>query len=69
MVGAEALWLAAKVPPGVAFPDRRLDYANTFLVDSFHTGGFGGSGPTGDWSEFARLAAAHPGKPGRWPGA
>lgn len=62
MVGAEALWLAAKVPPGVVFPDLWLEHADTFLVDTFHDGGFGGSGQTGDWSGFARLAAAHPGK-------
>ncbi|TAG27196.1 MAG: phosphoribosylanthranilate isomerase [Verrucomicrobia bacterium] len=64
VVSPDALWLAAKVPPGAGFPEPWLDWANTFLVDTFHPAGFGGSGQTGDWSEFARLATAHPAK--RW---
>lgn len=61
-VGAEALWLAPKLPPGAAFPTEWLGLADTFLVDTYHAGGFGGSGKTGDWSGFARLAAAYPEK-------
>ncbi|MEN9840900.1 MAG: hypothetical protein RL376_700 [Verrucomicrobiota bacterium] len=60
--GGGALWLAPKLPPGAAFPSEWLALANTFLVDTFHAEGFGGSGRTGDWSGFAHLAAAHPEK-------
>lgn len=63
-VGATNLWLAPKLPPGVAFPEAWLPLAETFLVDTFHAEGFGGSGRTGDWAGFARLAEANPGR--RW---
>ena len=62
--GAANLWLAPKLPPGAAFPEAWLPLADTFLVDTFHTEGFGGSGRTGDWAGFARLAGTYPGK--RW---
>jgi phosphoribosylanthranilate isomerase len=61
-VGPERLWLAARLPPGTAFPVGWLSLAGTFLMDTFHAEGFGGSGRTGDWSGFAKLAAAHPEK-------
>ena len=61
-VGADALWLAPKLPPGTPFPEGWLACANTFLVDTYHASGFGGSGRTGDWSGYARLRAAHPDK-------
>ncbi len=61
-VGAGRLWLAPKLPPGVAFPVQWLPLAGTFLVDTYHAEGFGGSGRTGDWSSFAALAAVHPEK-------
>ena len=37
-----------------------LAAARYFLVDTFHAGGFGGSGLTGDWGKFARIKAAQP---------
>lgn len=61
-VGAARLWLAPKLPPGAPFPTEWLPLAETFLVDTFHAEGFGGSGRTGDWGGFARLMAAHPEK-------
>ncbi len=63
-VGAARLWLAPKLPPSAAFPAAWLDLAGTFLVDTFHAEGFGGSGRTGDWAGFAALARVHPDK--RW---
>ena len=62
--GAANLWLAPQLPPGAAFPEAWLPLADPFLVDTFHAEGFGGSGRTGDWAGFSRLAEAHPGK--RW---
>ncbi|MCU0793133.1 MAG: phosphoribosylanthranilate isomerase, partial [Opitutaceae bacterium] len=53
-VGPENLWLAPKLPPDAAFPAAWLDCAHTFLVDTYHASGFGGSGRTGDWSGYAR---------------
>jgi Phosphoribosylanthranilate isomerase len=64
VAGAAALWLAPKLPPGTPFPENWLPLAETFLVDTFHAEGFGGSGRTGDWAGFAHLAEAHPAK--RW---
>lgn len=63
-VGAADLWLAPKLPPGAPFPAAWLPLADTFLVDTFHADGFGGSGRTGDWAGFTRLAEANPAK--RW---
>ncbi len=61
-VGPAFLWLAPKLPPGVAFPHDWLGRADTFLVDTYHADGFGGSGRTGDWAAFMRLAAVYPKK-------
>ncbi len=61
-VGPGALCLVPKLPPGGGFPDHWIEYANSFLVDTYHAEGFGGSGRTGDWTGFARLASAHPTK-------
>jgi len=59
-IGTERLWLAPKLPPGRAFSPDWLPLARTFLVDTFHAAGFGGSGQTGDWQAYARLRTAHP---------
>lgn len=61
-VGPANLWLAPKLPPDASFPSAWLDLAETFLVDTFHAEGFGGSGRTGDWTGFSSLARAHPEK-------
>lgn len=61
-VGPRELWLAPKLPPGAAFPADWVPLADTFLVDTYHAEGFGGSGKTGDWSGFAALAASRPEK-------
>jgi phosphoribosylanthranilate isomerase len=63
-VGPERLWLAPKLPPGAPFPEAWGALAETFLVDTFHAEGFGGSGRTGDWGGFSSRARAHPDK--RW---
>jgi phosphoribosylanthranilate isomerase len=55
-VGAERLWLAPKLPPGGTLPEAWLGAAETFLMDTFHAEGFGGSGRTGDWRGFAERA-------------
>lgn len=61
-VGVERLWLAPKLPPGADIDSAWLPLAEHFLMDTFHAGGFGGSGQTGDWAKFARHQAAHPEK-------
>jgi phosphoribosylanthranilate isomerase len=58
--GAHRLWLAPKLPPGEDVPAEWLPLAATFLLDTFHAGGFGGSGKTGDWDKFARHQQGHP---------
>lgn len=52
IVGRERLWLAPKIPPGEAFPQGMLEFADTVLVDTFRADGHGGSGRTGDWQAF-----------------
>ncbi len=59
-VGAHRLWLAPKLPPAADVPAEWLPLAGTFLLDTFHTGVFGGSGKTGDWEKFARHQQAYP---------
>jgi phosphoribosylanthranilate isomerase len=62
LVSAEKLWLAPKLPPGLDVAAEILPLAKFFLLDTFHTEGFGGSGKTGDWGKFARHQTAHPDK-------
>lgn len=59
-VGAHRLWLAPKLPPSVDVPADWLPLAGTFLLDTFHAEGFGGSGKTGDWAKFARHRETYP---------
>ncbi len=61
-VGPKRLWLAPKLPPGAEVGGELLPLADTFLIDTFHAGSFGGTGRTGDWAGFARQQAAHPEK-------
>ncbi len=59
-VGREHLWLAPKLPPADDVPDWVRSAAGTVLMDTFHRGGFGGSGLTGDWDKFRRHQEAFP---------
>jgi phosphoribosylanthranilate isomerase len=61
-VGAGRLWLAPKLPPGVDVAAAWLPLADFFLLDTFQSDGFGGSGRAGDWPKFARHRQAHPDK-------
>lgn len=58
-VGRDRLWLAPKIPPGVAFPMRILAHAATILWDTYASDGYGGTGRTGDWSAFRAACEAH----------
>jgi len=62
LVTVDKLWLAPKLPPGTPFPAALLPYARTFLLDTFATDKFGGTGKTGDWENFRALKAAQPDK-------
>jgi phosphoribosylanthranilate isomerase len=62
LVGADRLWLAPKLPPGVDVPVALLPLAKFFLLDTFHAEKFGGTGATGDWAKFARHQQVHPEK-------
>ena len=62
LVGEKHLWLAPKLPPGTEVSAAALGAAKFILFDTFHAGGFGGSGKTGDWTSFARQQTAHPKK-------
>jgi phosphoribosylanthranilate isomerase len=59
-VGRSNLWLAPRLPPGEALPASALKAAQTLLLDTYLKGTYGGSGRTGDWAHFKKLAKAHP---------
>lgn len=61
-VGKSRLWLAPRLKPGEAFPEHFLDYAGTFLVDTYSKSQVGGTGETGDWGSFAVLRNQYPQK-------
>jgi len=56
------LWLVPQLPPEADLPAEMLPLAETFLLDTFHAGKFGGTGETGDWTKFQRHQSAHPQK-------
>lgn len=60
LVGEKHLWLAPKLPPEQDVSAAALAVAKFIMLDTFHAGGFGGSGKTGDWGKFARHQTAHP---------
>lgn len=55
-VGRERLWLAPRLPPGTPFPLTLLRHASTVLLDTYARDAYGGTGATGDWPAFRRLA-------------
>ena len=61
-VGRDRLWLAPKLPSDMLFPESLFQYADTFLMDTYHIEGFGGSGKTGDWAGFKQLNIDYPEK-------
>lgn len=61
LVGEKRLWLAPKLPPGADVPPAALAVAKFILFDTYHREGFGGSGKTGDWTNFVRHQNAHRG--------
>jgi len=61
-VSPQRLWLAPKLPPADDVPVEVQPLADTFLMDTFHAAGFGGSGKTGDWHKFSRHLKAFPQK-------
>ena len=61
LVGEKHLWLAPKLPPEADVSPATRAVAKFVLLDTFHTGVFGGSGKTGDWGKFARHQAEHRG--------
>ncbi len=60
-VGAEALWLAPRLPPDVDVPPSLLGLSRGILLDTFDPSLFGGTGRTGDWPKFRRHQKRQPG--------
>ena len=61
-VGVARLWLAPRLPAGVDIYPELLPLAETFLIDTFHSGKMGGTGETGDWAKFRRFRETDPAK-------
>jgi phosphoribosylanthranilate isomerase len=55
IISPHQLWLAPRVPPGKEMDPAFFPLADHVLVDTYHDGGYGGSGMTGNWEEFSRL--------------
>lgn len=54
VVGRERLWLAPRIPPEQdTFPQVLLEFADTFVLDTYSPTQHGGTGKTGDWQSFA----------------
>ena len=62
IVGVSNLWLAPKLLPGIDFPEYLLEYADTFLIDSYSQDKFGGTGKPADWESFAKYQSSYPTK-------
>ena len=52
-VGVNRLWLAPRLKPRDEFPEYFLNYADSFLVDTYSSNQIGGTGQTGDWGSFS----------------
>ncbi|MGA2017996.1 MAG: phosphoribosylanthranilate isomerase [Opitutaceae bacterium] len=61
-VGAETLWLAPRLPPGVDVPESWLGLSRGIVLDTYDPSLFGGTGRTGDWDKFKRHQRGQPGK-------
>jgi phosphoribosylanthranilate isomerase len=55
IIPPHTLWLAPRVPPGKEMDPAFFPLADHVLVDTYHDGGHGGSGKTGNWADFARM--------------
>jgi phosphoribosylanthranilate isomerase len=62
LVGKGNLWLAPRVKPEADFPEYLLDYADTFVLDTYKKDAFGGTGETGGWERFKTWKAKYPNK-------
>jgi len=59
-----ALWLAPRLKPGEVFPDWLFELSDHFLIDTYSPTQVGGTGRTGDWTQFNSLQKKFPEK--RW---
>jgi phosphoribosylanthranilate isomerase len=53
------LWLTPRLAPGQSMDLALLDLCDAVLVDTYSKDRFGGTGRTGNWSEFAELKKAY----------
>ena len=61
-IGVENIWLAPKVPDGLAWPEEIISLAKTFLHDAHAGDAFGGTGKQSDWKRFQNLKNLHKNK-------
>ena len=60
IVGRSALWLSPHVSNSALFPEYLFELADTFVVDTYRPGIYGGTGQTGNWRYFGRMKEAFP---------
>jgi phosphoribosylanthranilate isomerase len=62
LIDREALWLAPQVSDLNQFDEAMLEFADTFLIDSYSKHQIGGTGTVGDWTGFKQLKSKYPNK-------
>ena len=62
ILGPEKLWLAPRIAPEDGFDEDALPLTDTWLLDAYRKGSYGGTGRTSDWGEFARISKKFPEK-------
>jgi phosphoribosylanthranilate isomerase len=59
LIDRRRLWLAPRLPDSCPFPERLHQYADTFVIDTYKPGLFGGTGKAGSWERFAKWKATY----------
>jgi phosphoribosylanthranilate isomerase len=58
--GWDRVWFAPRLAPGESIDPALLPLVRTWLLDTCRAEGYGGTGRTGDWTQFRRYRENHP---------
>jgi phosphoribosylanthranilate isomerase len=62
LVGKERLWLAPRIPPRESLAAGVFEFCDNFVLDTYDPHQPGGTGKTGDWSQFHDYKSLYPHK-------